>query len=249
MTYSTALIVGAGSGLSASLARLFASNGMKVALAARSTEKLAALAPRDRRAGLRLRCRAAGRGRATVRRRRGGARCAGRGRLQRELPYARPLRRSRPRRRREGDRDFGLRRLPGGAAGGAAHAAEGAGRDPADRRFGQREGLRAVGAVRDGQVRAARARAIARARAFAARHSRRAFRHRRRHPQRAPAGAMPTSPTRCSIRTRSRRAICTCCSSRAARGRRRSNCVRGWRISSAPCQIRPCRRSACSSPA
>jgi len=43
MTYSTALIVGAGSGLSASLARLFARNGMKIALAARSTEKLAAL--------------------------------------------------------------------------------------------------------------------------------------------------------------------------------------------------------------
>jgi NAD(P)-dependent dehydrogenase (short-subunit alcohol dehydrogenase family) len=44
MTYRTALIVGAGSGLSASLARLFASNGMKIALAARSIDKLAALA-------------------------------------------------------------------------------------------------------------------------------------------------------------------------------------------------------------
>ena len=44
MTHHTALIVGAGSGLSASLARLFAKNGMKVALAARSIEKLAALA-------------------------------------------------------------------------------------------------------------------------------------------------------------------------------------------------------------
>src|SRR5262245_34581209 len=43
MTYRTALIVGAGSGLSASLARLFAKNGMKVALAARSIDKLAAL--------------------------------------------------------------------------------------------------------------------------------------------------------------------------------------------------------------
>jgi len=43
-TYRTALIVGAGSGLSASLARLFASNGMKVALAARSVDKLSALA-------------------------------------------------------------------------------------------------------------------------------------------------------------------------------------------------------------
>jgi NAD(P)-dependent dehydrogenase (short-subunit alcohol dehydrogenase family) len=44
MSYSIALIVGAGSGLSASLARLFASNGMKVALAARATEKLASVA-------------------------------------------------------------------------------------------------------------------------------------------------------------------------------------------------------------
>jgi len=43
-TYRTALIVGAGSGLSASLARLFGKNGMTVALAARSTEKLSALA-------------------------------------------------------------------------------------------------------------------------------------------------------------------------------------------------------------
>ncbi len=42
--YRTALIVGAGSGLSASLARLFDKNGLKVALAARSQDKLAALA-------------------------------------------------------------------------------------------------------------------------------------------------------------------------------------------------------------
>jgi NAD(P)-dependent dehydrogenase (short-subunit alcohol dehydrogenase family) len=41
--YKNALIVGAGSGLSASLARLFAGEGIKVALAARSTEKLGAL--------------------------------------------------------------------------------------------------------------------------------------------------------------------------------------------------------------
>jgi NAD(P)-dependent dehydrogenase (short-subunit alcohol dehydrogenase family) len=38
--FSSALIVGAGSGLSASLARLFAKNGMKIALAARNTAKL-----------------------------------------------------------------------------------------------------------------------------------------------------------------------------------------------------------------
>jgi NAD(P)-dependent dehydrogenase (short-subunit alcohol dehydrogenase family) len=42
--YRTALIVGVGSGLSASLARLFAKNGMKIALGARRADGLAALA-------------------------------------------------------------------------------------------------------------------------------------------------------------------------------------------------------------
>src|SRR5262249_38886894 len=41
--YRTALIVGAGSGLSASLTRLFAREGIRVAIAARNTDKLAAL--------------------------------------------------------------------------------------------------------------------------------------------------------------------------------------------------------------
>ena len=41
--YSRALIVGSGSGLSASLAQLFAREGFKIALAARNTEKLASL--------------------------------------------------------------------------------------------------------------------------------------------------------------------------------------------------------------
>ena len=40
LTYETALIVGAGSGLSASLTRLFAHEGLRVALAARNSEKL-----------------------------------------------------------------------------------------------------------------------------------------------------------------------------------------------------------------
>ena len=44
MEYKSALIVGAGSGLSASLARLFAKSGLRVALAARSADKLASLA-------------------------------------------------------------------------------------------------------------------------------------------------------------------------------------------------------------
>jgi NAD(P)-dependent dehydrogenase (short-subunit alcohol dehydrogenase family) len=44
MEYRTALIVGVGSGLSASLARLFAKAGMKVVLAARRVDNLSALA-------------------------------------------------------------------------------------------------------------------------------------------------------------------------------------------------------------
>ena len=43
INYSKALIVGSGSGLSASLTRLFAREGFQVALAARNTEKLAPL--------------------------------------------------------------------------------------------------------------------------------------------------------------------------------------------------------------
>ncbi len=43
-SYSRALIIGAGTGLSASLARLFAAKGLDLALAARATGKLAALA-------------------------------------------------------------------------------------------------------------------------------------------------------------------------------------------------------------
>lgn len=44
IAYRTALIVGAGAGVSASVARAFTTAGLKVALAARNTEKLAALA-------------------------------------------------------------------------------------------------------------------------------------------------------------------------------------------------------------
>ncbi len=44
MNYRSALIVGAGAGISASVARAFAQAGMKIALAARSTADLAALA-------------------------------------------------------------------------------------------------------------------------------------------------------------------------------------------------------------
>ncbi len=55
MNYNSALIVGAGSGLSASLARAFAKSGMSVALAARSTDKLADTGEGNQREDLRLR--------------------------------------------------------------------------------------------------------------------------------------------------------------------------------------------------
>lgn len=42
--YTSALIVGTGPGLSASLARLFAKEGLKVSIASRTTDKLTALA-------------------------------------------------------------------------------------------------------------------------------------------------------------------------------------------------------------
>lgn len=44
----TALIVGTGSGLSAALARCFAQEGMRIALAARRVDKLGALAAETR---------------------------------------------------------------------------------------------------------------------------------------------------------------------------------------------------------
>jgi NAD(P)-dependent dehydrogenase (short-subunit alcohol dehydrogenase family) len=48
LRYTSALIIGAGSGLSASLARLLASHGLKVGLAARNVEKLTSLAAETR---------------------------------------------------------------------------------------------------------------------------------------------------------------------------------------------------------
>ena len=50
MEMQSALIVGAGSGLSASLARLFARNGLQVALASRNPDRLRRWRTRRRRA-------------------------------------------------------------------------------------------------------------------------------------------------------------------------------------------------------
>ena len=73
-----------------------------------------------------------------------------------------------------------VRRLPGGAAGRPADAAARPWRGAVHRRIGERQGLSAIGAVRDGQVRAARAGPEHGARAGAPGHPRRALHHRRR---------------------------------------------------------------------
>ena len=91
------------------------------------------------------------------------------------------------------------------------------------------KGYAAVGAVRDGQVRAARPRPEHGARARAARHPRRAFRHRRRDPQSRADRAGRTSPIRCSIPMPSRPTICTSSGSRAAPGPGRSSSGPGSR--------------------
>jgi len=149
--YKIALIVGAGEGLSASLARLFARENIKVALAARKIEKLGALCQET------------------------GARafaCNATepdeverlfGLVEREIGTpdivvynasargARRLRRSRSGGRRAGDRGERVRRFPGSATGGPADAAQQARRDPVHRCVRQRKGLSAIGAVRDGE--------------------------------------------------------------------------------------------------
>ena len=233
-TGERALIVGAGAGLSASLARRCARDGMAVVLAARDTQKLADLGAGDRRQARRLRCEPRGRGRAAVR----GGRCRRRAprprRLQCQRAGARTGRRTRSgggRQRDPGDR---VRRLSGRPAGGAADDAPGARHDPVHRRQRQRQGLSPLVLLRDGQVRPARPRAKPRARIAAAEHPCRAYRHRRRHrPTPATARERARPRRRCSTRMRSPRPICSCTASTAAPGPGRSSCAPGSRISEA----------------
>ncbi len=148
--YKNALIVGAGEGLSASLARLFAREGIKVALAARGIEKLGALCTEtgarafacnatdpdevERLFGLVEReigtpdlvvYNASGRARGTFV----------------ELVAADVA---------QAIAVSAFGGFSGGAASRKAHAAEQARRDPVHGSVGQRQGLFAVGPVRDG---------------------------------------------------------------------------------------------------
>ena len=231
MNLKTALIVGAGPGLSASLARLFARHGLQVALASRNPDKLAKLA--EETAGVTFACEAtepeevaglfdvvvATQGAPDIVVYNASARARG--------PGDRPD----PGGRRAGDRGQRLWRVPGGAAGGAADGGAWVGGDPADRRFGEREGLSELVGLRDGQVRAARAGV----RAWRGSCRRRACMWRI---SLSMAGSgVRTGPIRTTIRTvrwtrmRSPRPIGRWRTSSAARGRGRWSCGPGWRSS------------------
>src|SRR3978361_2120720 len=154
--YNTALIVGAGEGISASLARLFAKEGLRVALAARHIEKLGALCSKT------------------------GARAFACnapepdeverlfGAVEREIAAPDVVVYNASARARGAFVDL----VPAdvaqaiaasafggvfvGAAGGGAHAAQQTRRDPVHRGIGQRQGLSAIRTLRDGEIRTAR---------------------------------------------------------------------------------------------
>jgi NAD(P)-dependent dehydrogenase (short-subunit alcohol dehydrogenase family) len=152
--YKTALIVGAGEGLSASLARLFARQGIRVALAARSVEKLGALCSETGARAYACNATDADEVERLF------------GLLEREIGNPDVVYNAGARARgtfvdlvpaRPRDRRQRVRRLSGGPAGRETDVTQQAWRDPVHRRVRQHQGLPAIGAVRDGQVRTARA--------------------------------------------------------------------------------------------
>ena len=172
--YKSALIVGAGHGLSASLARLFAREGLQ-RRPCRTPAGQARRADRESRPGLCLRRDRRRSGGAFVRRCRAANGYAGRRGLQCQCAHARSARRSRSGR---SARTIAVSAFGGflvGPTGGPAHDRAWFRSDFLHRGVGQRQGLRPVGAFRDGQVRVARPRPEHGSRTRAAGHSRRHF--------------------------------------------------------------------------
>src|SRR5438105_151655 len=160
--YRTALIVGAGPGISASVSRGLAAAGLKVGLAARNIDKLASLAAET-----------------------GAERFA----VDASDPAAVALL-FEAAEARLGAPDLVLYNASARAHGPIAeHDPEGPWRHPADRRQRQRQGLPVIGGLCDGQVCLARSGPEHRARIGAEGHPCRAFRDRRRRAQCAAAGS------------------------------------------------------------
>ena len=171
MTTDIAVIVGAGSGLSASLARLFSRDGMRVALAARHPEKLADLCAETKARA--YACDATdpeqvARLHAQVAARSGRPDTGG---VQRRVATARRHRDARAGSRAGSHPGQLLRRVPGRTGCRQAHAEGGPRHDSLYRRHGGRKGIRSVRAVRHGQVWFARTGAEYGARARAEKYS------------------------------------------------------------------------------
>ncbi len=199
--YKTALIVGAGEGLSASLARLFAREGISVALAARKIEKLGALCTETGARAFACDATEADEVERLF------------GMVEREIGTPDIVVYNASGRARGAFTDL----VPADVANAIAVSAFGGflvaqqaatrmlpnkqRRDPVHRRLRQRQGLSAVGAVRDGQVRAARARPEHGARIVAAGYSRRRISSSTAASAARRAPSLPTGRTRCSIPT------------------------------------------------
>ena len=182
--YKTALIVGAGEGLSASLARLFSREGINVALAARKIEKLGALCTETGARAFACDATSADEVERLF------------GLVEREIGAPDLVVYNASGRARGAFVDL----VPADVAQAIAVSAFGGflvAQQAVKRMLPNKhgailftgasasvKGYAAIGAVRDGQVRAARAGAEHGARIVAAGHPCRAFRHRRRHPQR-----------------------------------------------------------------
>ncbi len=192
MNYKSALIVGAGSGLSASLARVFAKAGMKVALAARSAAKLAEFVKATGAKALTATPPSATRSKS----------CS-----PLSMPPAHPMSSSTTpataragrspnsiRRGRESDRDHGFgaswwrRRRSSACCRGKQGAILFTGASASVKGYAQSAPFAM------GKFALARPGAKHGARIVAAGHPRRAFRHRRRHQERAPRRCRPDKP-------------------------------------------------------
>ncbi len=178
--YRCALIVGAGPGISASLARRLGKIGLQVGLAARDAGKLKALAEETAAAVFSVDA--------------SQPDAMAKLFLDMERQVAEPdivIYRSaierRSRRGPESNCHHRVRCFFGRAAGRQANGAKRAWRDLLYRRQCWPEGFRPIGGFRDGQVRTARTCSERRTRAGPEGDTRRAFQHRRKRPLTAPA--------------------------------------------------------------
>ena len=231
-TPESALIVGAGPGLSAALARLLSKNGMKVAIAARNTAKLSALSAET---GAEVHPCDAGDIDSVAALFAATDKTIGTPDLVIYNPSARVrggITELDPAATRDAINITCFGRFPGGPAGRRRMLERGSGSIFFTGALGRGKGLCPLLGLRHGQVRLARPSPSAGPRAASAKHPYRPFRDRWRHPGRAPPGTQqPRRRQHAGPGIRSPRPICSSTASTAAPGPGRSNCGHGWRRS------------------